>query len=254
VTTPPRPAAPASRTAPPASRHELAVARLRQLAGAPVGLPRRRGTDVSIHDEDPQEPLVRPSLAVLASAVILAALIVFVPDHLWRIALPVVAVVVLRASDVMIGVFRATFIIRGRRTAASIAAAAEAGVWLAAAGIVLGELTLVRGVAFAAGVGLGTAVGMAIVRWLRIGMVTLRIYAPVGRGDEIAEIVRTFGHGATVFEGRGREGEVAMVLSLVRRKDAAAVCVVLADDEDLFITLDSEPGPRSSVSGTTGSA
>jgi uncharacterized protein YebE (UPF0316 family) len=226
---------------------------------APDSTSARRTNDVSVRSpRSPRPSERRPGVASrwlvgsLLLACVLVAILSLVPGPWLRALLPLLAVAGLRASDVTLGVFRATFIVRGRMAAAAVAAAAEAGVWLAAAGIVLTDLTLVRGIAFAAGVGLGTTAGMLVVRWLRLGMVTVRIFAPATRGEQVATLVRTLGHGVTVFDGRGRDGDVAMLLSVVRRRESAAICRFLADHPDLFVTLDSEPGPNSNVSGIAG--
>lgn len=149
----------------------------------------------------------------------------------------------LRVTDVMLGVFRTTFIVRGRTLAASMAAGGEAAAWLTAAGIVLSDLTLIRGAAFAAGVAMGTALGVIVVRSLRLGMVTVRVFAPLERGREVAELLRSAGQGATVFPGEGRDGPVAMVLSVMRRREADEVCRPLTLDAQLYVAMDAGMGP-----------
>lgn len=155
-------------------------------------------------------------------------------------ALPVVAVVLARIADVTLGVLRTVFIVSGRRTSAGMVASAEAGVWLAAAGIVLNDLTPMKAIAYCVGVGAGTIVGMAVVRAAKWGMVTIRIFVPHGQGDDVAAYLRGEGLGATVFTGQGRDGPRDMVMSMARRREAAAVSDALAGREDTFCLLDTE--------------
>lgn len=168
------------------------------------------------------------------------------------VLVPLVVVAGLRFLDVMIGVFRTSFIVGGRRIPAAIAAATEAAVWLSATGIVLAEMTPARIGAFAVGVGGGTIAGMALVRALRLGMVTVRLFTPAVKGPLVAEALRVTGHGATVFTGEGRDGPVAMVMSVMRRKEARQVCAEFCDQPDVFVTVDSEPGPGAVISGRPG--
>lgn len=175
------------------------------------------------------------------------------PAELLSAVLPLVVVAGLRMLDVTLGVFRTTFVVSGRRLAAGVFAFAESAVWVTAAGIVLTDLTPVRMLAFALGVGLGTWVGMIIVHHLRLGMVTVRAFLPAPGGSVAAELVRDLGFGATVFDGHGRHGDVQMILSVVRRREAWLVSDAIRSwDADAFLTVDSEPGPASHISGVAG--
>ena len=168
------------------------------------------------------------------------------------VVVPLVVVAGLRFLDVMIGVFRTSFVVGGRRGPAAAAAAVESAVWLSAAGIVLADMTPWRIAAFAVGVAAGTVTGMGVVRALRLGMVTVRAFTPQTKGALVAEAMRDAGHGATVFTGEGRDGQVAMVMSVMRRKEARQVCQLFADAADVFVTIDSEPGPGVTINGRRG--
>lgn len=147
--------------------------------------------------------------------------------------LPALAVAGLRIVDVSLNVFRTVFVVQERRALAALVAALEAATWLTAAGIVFAGLTPVRAAGYVLGVAAGTALGVEITRRLRLGMATVRIYAPAdgldeqGRpwcsGHDIAHAIHVAGYGATVFEGSGYRGKVEMVLATVRRRDAEKV-------------------------------
>ena len=168
-------------------------------------------------------------------------------DTLTGVVAPLAAITLLRASDVMLGTARTSLIVGGYTAASAAVAFVEAGVWLSATGIVLADLSVARGVAFAAGVALGTAAGVTLIRWLRIGLVTVRLFVPAGDGRGLAgyaaaEVLRSMGAGATVFDGYGRDGPVSMILSVARRKEAQTlVDAVTRFDPQVFATIDNTP-------------
>jgi len=201
--------------------------------------------------ENGKHYVVRPWLVIVTIIVgtigIMALLWFLVPASWFAFLWPLLTVTLLRITDVTLGVFRAVFIMRGRTFMAGSAAGLEASVWLAAAGIVLHDMSIIRGVSFALGVGLGTMIGMRLVRALHLGMVTVRVFAREGKGRLAAELIREMGYGATIFEGDGRDGKVDMVLSVLRRKEAYKVCETLKGHEGLFVTLDSDPVVNSNL-------
>jgi uncharacterized protein YebE (UPF0316 family) len=184
-------------------------------------------------------------LLLAAVAAVIGVLVLALPASAAAALITAVQISMLRVTDVMLGVFRTTFIVRGRTLAASLAAFGESAAWIAAAGIVLSDLTLVRGLAFATGVGIGTALGVVVVRGLRLGLVTVRVFAPLNRGPEVADLLRAAGQGATMFPGEGRDGPVAMVLSVMRRREADEVVRPLVDDPQLYVSMDAGMGPAS---------
>jgi len=185
------------------------------------------------------------TLLLVAVATLLGTLLIVLPPSTAAALATAIQIAMLRVTDVMLGVFRTTFIVRGRTLAASLAAFGESAAWIAAAGIVLADLTIVRGLAFATGVGIGTALGVIVVRGLRLGLVTVRVFAPLERGPQVADLLRAAGQGATMFSGEGRDGPVAMVLSVMRRREADEVCRPLVADPTLYVAMDAGMGPAS---------
>jgi uncharacterized protein YebE (UPF0316 family) len=189
-------------------------------------------------------------LALAAAAV--GAILIVVPPSTAAALITAIQISLLRVTDVMLNVFRTTFIVRGRTLAASMAAFGESAAWIAAAGIVLADLTLLRGFAFATGVAIGTALGILVVRSMRLGLVTVRVFAPLERGHEVADRLREAGQGATLFPGEGRDGPVAMILSVMRRREADEICRPLTEDPTLYVAMDAGLGP--STRGRAGQA
>lgn len=215
--------------------------------------------DLPAHDSHVLHAGVAGLVVVVVMAVA-AGWLGLLPDlsPLLRHVGPLLAVVGLRASDVTLGVFKTTFTVGGRRTLAASCAAAEAALWVSAAGLVFSEPTPPRVVAFAVGVGLGTLIGMEVVRRLRLGLVTVRAFVPASpgtsSGQAVAEELRGHGFGATLFHGEGREGPVDMVLSVTRRREARHICALLSQRHpDAFVTVDNAPAPGSRVGAAIGS-
>ncbi|MFA9430822.1 DUF2179 domain-containing protein [Egicoccus sp. AB-alg2] len=182
----------------------------------------------------------------------------------WQLLWPAVAIALLRVADVSLNVFKVVFVVQQRRWLAAATAGLEAGTWLAAAGIVFADVTPARAAGFVVGVAAGTAIGVGLTGKLRLGMATVRVYAdatrtdddgrPLERGHAIARAVHAAGFGATVFRGQGYKGDVDMVLSTVRRRDADRVLAIArAVDEASFAAIDNAvhpaPVPGGSPSG-----
>ena len=195
----------------------------------------------------------------VAGAVLLGLLPLPSLSRVLQALAPLFAVVALRAADVTLGVFKTTFTVAGRRSLASLCAAAEAALWVSAAGIVFREPTPGRVIAFAVGVGLGTLIGMEVVRRLRLGPVTVRVFVPgtagavAAPGKTVADAIRDRGFGATLFHGEGRSGPVDMILCVTRRREARHLCEYLdAAHPETFVAIDNAPAPGSRVGTEVG--
>jgi len=179
---------------------------------------------------------------VAAGAAALGLLLWVLPSGIRVPVLVAAQVAALRVGDVTLGVFRTTFIVRGRTTAAAVTAGLESLMWITAASVVLGNMSVAGVIGFASGVGIGTAIGVRIVAELRLGVATVRVFAPEGRGDEVAHYLRAAGQGATVFPGRGRDGPVDMVMSVMKRREADEVCAPLAAQHGLYVVIEGREG------------
>jgi uncharacterized protein YebE (UPF0316 family) len=196
-----------------------------------------------------------PSLLAAVVSLLAAGAWLTMPDTLSstvRFLVPLVVIASARVLDVTLGVLRTVLVVSGRRMLAGVAAASEAGVWLAAAGFVLGDLSLARGIAFAAGVGIGTIIGMGIVRAAAWGLVTVRVFCPSPEGTEVANWLRSLGLGATVFTGQGRDAPRDLVLCVTRRREAHQILRDLDHRPGVFVTVDSDPTPGSNLHAPIG--
>lgn len=193
---------------------------------------------------------------------------------IWELVWPALAIAALRMTDITLSVFKTVAIVQGRRVVAPFLQGAESAVWLGAAGIVFSDMTPVRAAGFVIGVMLGTVIGMEVIRKLRLGMVTVRVYATAGPREErsraqdpsvqdgtetlrrprmIQEALHQAGHRATTFRGEGRDGDVEMILATVRRRDAAAVMELARQvAPDAFVSVDNELYPANAMTPDRG--
>jgi uncharacterized protein YebE (UPF0316 family) len=168
----------------------------------------------------------------------------------WTLLWPALVIALLRVGDVTLNVFRTVFIVQGRKRLAAAFHGLEAGVWLAAAGIVFADLNPVRMAGFIVGVMAGTMLGTTIIERLQLGTVTVRVYVDTSEdavaGLRIADAIHDAGHGATTFDGTGYRGPVQMVLSTVRRRDAGTVAAIARQvRDDALVAIDNDMQPIS---------
>ncbi|MDH3730414.1 MAG: DUF5698 domain-containing protein [Acidimicrobiia bacterium] len=155
------------------------------------------------------------------------------------VALTVLGIIALRLVDVSIGALRITYLIRGRRLLAGTLGFFESLSWVIAAGLVLTNIDeWYKVAAYAAGFGLGTALGGTLDKWIASGQVLVRIMGPVG-SPEVAPHLRERGFGVTVINAEGKEGEVRLSLVATRRRKLPEVIdLVKTINPRAFVTVD----------------
>lgn len=148
-------------------------------------------------------------------------------------------IVALRLIDVSLGALRIQYLVREQRLLAGTLGFFESLTWVAAAGIVLSGLDeWYKVVAYAAGYGLGTALGGTIDAWIASGQVFLRIMAP-SDSPPVADHLRQLGFGVTVLNGEGFEGDVRLtLLAIPRRRQPEVVRTIQKLNPDAFVTVD----------------
>ena len=144
----------------------------------------------------------------------------------------------LRIVDVSLGTTRMLLVVRGARVAAPLIGFVEILVWLTAAGAAVQNLdSPVHVLAYAGGFAAGTAVGVWLEQQLALGISTVQA---MSRGDTeaVADRLRSEGWGVTELTGRGRQGRVAIVSTIVRRREVPDVIEAMEEeDPDAFITV-----------------
>jgi uncharacterized protein YebE (UPF0316 family) len=144
----------------------------------------------------------------------------------------------MRIADVSLATVRMLMIMRNHKLLAPLIGLFEVLIWLFAAGVAIQHLESPWHVlGYAGGFATGNWVGLWIEGKLALGVSAMQVFTP-SHGAEVAQTLRGIGHGVTEFMGKGKDGAVEVVYSVVKRKDAmAAMEAVHRLDEDAFVTL-----------------
>jgi uncharacterized protein YebE (UPF0316 family) len=145
----------------------------------------------------------------------------------------------LRIVDVTLATVRMLLIMRDRRLIVPFIGFFEAMIWVVAVGTAIQNLhSFWHILGYAAGFGAGNVVGLWIEGKLAMGLASIRIISRE-RGEDIAEALRDEGYGATEFPGYGREGKIAMIYTLVKRRQIRKVIeVVDRTDGSAFLSVE----------------
>jgi uncharacterized protein YebE (UPF0316 family) len=145
----------------------------------------------------------------------------------------------LRIGDVSLATVRMLLIMRNAKIWAPLIGFFEVMIWLFAAGTAIQHLESPWHVlGYAGGFATGNLVGLLMEERLALGLASIQVFAR-SQGTELAEALRVFGHGVTQIEGRGKDGTVDLVLSVVRRRDLPAVHRLVQDlSPDAFVSVE----------------
>ncbi len=134
----------------------------------------------------------------------------------------------LRATDVSMATVRMLLIMRGRRFLAPLIGFVEILIWVTAIGIVVQHLNSpLHVVGYAAGFATGNFLGLWLEERIAIGLATIRTVVRSG-GAELATALRDEGFGVTEMIGRGREGNVEVLYSVIPRRSVSR-CIEMID-------------------------
>ncbi len=129
----------------------------------------------------------------------------------------------LRIVDVSLATIRVLLAVRNNRMAVPVLGFFEVTVWIVAVGSAIRNLESGWHVlGYASGFAAGNFVGLWIEEKLAFGLATVRIISMHG-GVELAEALRDRGFGVTEFSGQGREGQVEVVYTVLRRRQVPEV-------------------------------
>jgi uncharacterized protein YebE (UPF0316 family) len=148
-------------------------------------------------------------------------------------------VFMLRATDVTMATVRMLLIMRNRRLLAPAIGFFEILIWVTAIGIVVQHLSSpLHIVGYAAGFATGNFLGLLLEERLALGLATIRTVVRSG-GAELATTLRDEGFGVTEMIGRGREGSVEVLYSVIPRRSVDR-CITLIDQgaPDSFVVVD----------------
>ncbi len=150
-----------------------------------------------------------------------------------------VVVFSLRVTDVSMATIRMLMIMRGRRYLAPLIGFFEILLWVTAIGIVVQHLqSPAHLVGYAAGFATGNFLGLLIEERLALGLATVRTVVRQG-GAALADELRASGFGVTELPGRGRDGAVEVLYSVLpRRQVERCLAMIDANAPDSFVVVD----------------
>jgi len=144
-----------------------------------------------------------------------------------------------RVLDVSMDMVRLLLTVRGRKLVAGAIGFFEVLVFLLALSrVITSNIWNVLG--YCGGFAIGTIVGATIEESLAIGYSLIRVVS-THQAAAIAQGLRAQGFGATKVAGEGQEGEVGIVLTVVRRRDVrVALRLIETMDPDAFVGVEDE--------------
>jgi uncharacterized protein YebE (UPF0316 family) len=145
--------------------------------------------------------------------------------YIWLV-LPV-AVFFARVTDVSLGTLRIIFISRGKRNLAPLLGFVEVFIWITVVSQIVSHAhNLLAYLAYATGFAAGAFVGIYIEDRLAMGTQIIRIIIPNG-AEELINHLHEGDYGVTQVEGRGANGPVKLIYTVVKRKDIPTVLTII---------------------------
>ena len=144
--------------------------------------------------------------------------------------------------------FRLLLAVRGYKLISSVLVMVHALLFIFVLGSVVSDLDNFWNVlAYAAGLGLGSYLGIFLEAKLAIGYSEVRIIS-TDIDNTVAKSLGDHGYGATETFGKGRKGPVQVTVCIVRRREIPRVeALALASDRQCFITVEDIKSPRKTL-------
>lgn len=145
----------------------------------------------------------------------------------------------LRITDVSMATVRTLLMVRNAKVIVPLIGFFEVSIWVFAVSAVVQNLTSpLHLIGYAGGFATGNWVGMLLEERMALGLATVRTMVKVG-GAELAQGLRDLGYGVTQMAGRGRDGEVEVLFSVIpRRQIAKYVQTVDHEAPESFVVVD----------------
>lgn len=144
-----------------------------------------------------------------------------------------------RLADVSLGTLRMLYTVRGHKYIAGAIGFVEVSIFLwAISSATKGELAVLNMIAYSGGFAFGTILGITIEEKLAPGNLRVTIISK-SCFEEIAYQLRALGFGVTETLGRGKDGMMEILTSIILRKDFPMLLqTVKAIDTEAFVTSD----------------
>lgn len=158
-----------------------------------------------------------------------------------------------RITDVSIGTIRIIFVSRGNRIVAPILGFFEVLIWVVVISNIIQHLDNVYAyLAYAGGFATGNYIGLRIEERLAMGNNLIRIITADLVNELLTELYDN-GYGATVIHAKGRDNDVSIIYTVVKRKEANEVIQLIEKlNPNAFYTIeDVKYVSHESFSGTS---
>lgn len=157
-----------------------------------------------------------------------------------------------RVADVTIGTIRIVFVARGMKAIAPMLGFVEVLIWIVAMSQIMKYANNWPSfLAWAGGFAVGNYIGLWIEERLAIGNLVIRIIT-ARPATELIEALRQAGFGVTSIDANGSSGEVAVIFTLVKRRDVkTAVEIVKTYNPKAFYTIEDVRFTSDNVFGPT---
>jgi len=133
------------------------------------------------------------------------------------IILPVL-IFLARIMDVSLDTIRVIMVSKGYRRFAPYIGFFQVLIWIITITRIMENLdNWLTYVAYAAGFGMGTYIGMRIEEKIALGYELIRVITRAG-ADELVIELRKRGYSVTVTSGEGRDGEVGIIFLIIKRR------------------------------------
>lgn len=145
-----------------------------------------------------------------------------------------------RVGDVSINTLRIMFMMNGKKNIAPVLGFFEALIWLLAIGQIFQNINNpISYLAYAAGFGMGTYVGMRFDEKLALGRVLVRVITPSPL-PELVEYMKEKDYRFTSVGAEGRYGKVNLLFTVMKRESLQSfIDKVKSIDEKAFYTIES---------------
>jgi uncharacterized protein YebE (UPF0316 family) len=128
----------------------------------------------------------------------------------------------LRVTDVSMATVRTLLIVRGAKMFVPVIGFFEVSIWVFAVSAVVQNLTSpLHLVGYAGGFATGNVVGMMLEERMALGMASVNTMVRTG-GAALAASLRDLGFAVTEMDGRGKDGPVEVLYSVIPRRRIGA--------------------------------
>lgn len=153
-----------------------------------------------------------------------------------------------RICDVSCGTLRIIFVSRGKKAVAPILGFFEVSIWLLAISQIMQHLdNVVCFLAYTCGYAMGNFVGILIEDKLALGTLVVRIFLVKDAAD-MKKRLYDAGFGVTVIDAHGRNGNVEILYTVIKRKDLEKVAKIIEEcQSNAFYSVEEAKSVRQGV-------